>query len=795
MESWRNWLPFRQARVRPVAVLSLALLMGMLAAWRWRPQTAACYLACGGAAVIAAVCIACRRGVMAALLALCACIGLARMSAAIGAVPPVRETRYSVKMVGEVAAEPWLKPETGRLIFPFRLSTVNGQPESGTVRLYLRGDAGALAQIDYGQTLSVSGHIWKNDPVTNPFEFDFAGWLHRNGMRAIATAKVEQAEVLSSRRDVHSFLIAARRAIGARIDKLFPRSAGLVRALILGDRSMLGEETRAALSATGIAHLIAISGLHVTVMAMAVSLLLGRFIPRKWARLVTLVPLLLYGALIGFTAPFVRALVMYALLCLGRLAGEPPDPVTRLCLAMAVWLMISPMTLTDGGFVLSFAASAGIILLLNPLLRLTHLDQVLETKVQWHSWRRMARQLAVYFVTLLCASLAAQLATLPAVVAMFGVQSVVSLPFNLVCVPLCMIGYILAAACVVLSAPLLALARLLAVVPDGLLALLTGIARSSQALPVTAVHIARYPVALVALHAVLLVMASDLCALRWKIRRWLSLSLAAVAGLSCLIAFLNAWPFSVTVLDAEQANCAVVTTQGRTYVVDAGDTYTPVSDYLTATCLHLDGVFLSHPHEDHAGGLLDLLAAFRPDVIYVPEGWYACKEVADSIQAGMERAKALAIPVVAISAGDAVELSGAVRMNVYNPAPGALPEEVNDLSLVLHATDGEHSALFTGDVTMGGEPPNLPDCDILHVPHHGADNATSPGLLAATAPEIAVISVGENNFGHPGDAALARLGASGAKLLRTDRAGAIRLTLRDGTWRVQTYLEDPDGLE
>ena len=249
------------------------------------------------------------------------------------------------------------------------------------------------------------------------------------------------------------------------------------------------------------------------------------------------------------------------------------------------------------------------------------------------------------------------------------------------------------------------------------------------------------------------------------------------------------------VLDAGQANCAILTTEGHTYVFDVGDTYTPATDYLNATCLHIDGVFLSHPHEDHAGGLSDLLTAFRPDAIYVPVNWYDCEGTSDSITEGIEQARAMNIPIVEISAGDEMKLSRDAMLTVYNPDDGGVPDDINDLSLVLHAEQGGHSALFTGDLTMEGEPEALPECDILHVPHHGSDNASSYELLMQTAPEYAVISVGENNYGHPGEDALERIEASGAEILRTDALGAIKLTLSGDEWSVKTFLEAIDELE
>ena len=791
---WRDCFPVRQARVRPLAAFALMALAGTIAAWLCRPSPALCLGLCGCAGGALLACGLMKRPMLAAALALGLCLGMARMTLALARFP-VATTVYSVPMTGKVISEPWLRPDTGRLIFKFRLNTVDGAPDDRVVRLYLRGDAAAMADIRYGQTLSVTGNIWASDPVTNPYQFDFGAWLHRNGLNCIATAKIEDAEVLSEVRDFRCAIIDLRDAVGRRIDALFPQSAPLVRALVLGDRSMIGDELRQSLNATGTAHLISISGLHVTVLALALSLLLSRFMPRRWANLATLGPLILYGTVIGWSAPFTRALVMFAIFSFAPLAGLPSDGLTRLAAALLVWLAARPLDIGDGGFILSFAASAGILLLLPPILRLFRLDRVAGAHVGWRPWRRFAWRVTRYFATLLCASMAAQLATLPAVVACFGAQSVVSLPYNLVCVPLFMAGYMLAAAALTVSWVVYPLGAVLARLGDPLLGLLLNIARASRALPVTSVHIGRYPAPLALLHAALALAASDLCAIRRNIRKYLPLALVGLAGLSCLITWLGSWPFAVKILDADQANCAILTTRGHTYVFDVGDTYSPAADYLSATCLHLDGVFLSHPHEDHAGGLSDLLTAFRPDVIYVPDGWFDCGETADSILAGLRRAGEMNIPIVELLAGQTLSLSDEALLTVYNPVPDDLPGEVNDISLVLGVECDGHGALFTGDVTMEGEPLFLPDMDLLHVPHHGASNATSDDLLQMTTPEYALISVGENNFGHPAPETLDRIADSGARVLRTDRRGAIFLTLKDGAWQVKTFLEAPDELE
>ena len=114
--------------------------------------------------------------------------------------------------------------------------------------------------------------------------------------------------------------------------------------------------------------------------------------------------------------------------------------------------------------------------------------------------------------------------------------------------------------------------------------------------------------------------------------------------------------------------------------------------------------------------------------------------------------------------------------------------------MALVECDG-NAALFTGDLSQQGEPAIIPDADILKVAHHGSDKATSQRFIEACTPEIAVISVGENNFGHPSEDTLKRLSDAGARIYETRRCGAITLTRRGGSWNVDTYLEAADELE
>ena len=149
----------------------------------------------------------------------------------------------------------------------------------------------------------------------------------------------------------------------------------------------------------------------------------------------------------------------------------------------------------------------------------------------------------------------------------------------------------------------------------------------------------------------------------------------------------------------------------------------------------------------------------------------------------------MGVDIVEVSAGDTITLSKNTVARVYAPLSGMKITDSNDLSCVLTVTHKDHSTLFTGDVPVKCEPENLPDVDVLKVAHHGSDESTSQSFIDQTSPEIAIISVGENNFGHPSSEVLSRLRSSGAQILRTDESGAITLKLsKDGSFILDTFL-------
>ena len=194
---------------------------------------------------------------------------------------------------------------------------------------------------------------------------------------------------------------------------------------------------------------------------------------------------------------------------------------------------------------------------------------------------------------------------------------------------------------------------------------------------------------------------------------------------------------------------------------------------------------LSHPHEDHAGGLPDILDSFRPDAIYVPAGWFDVEEIAPSIVEGFDKARAMGIPIRQLHTGDIVELSGAARLEVYSPDAGTVPEEVNDMSMLALVSCEGQKALFTGDLSQAGEPDVIPDADVLKVAHHGSARSSSEAFLRAVAPRVALLSGGDPDRA---EAFAARLPET-ADLYATARQGMLTLRFgAAGQYSVETFL-------
>ena len=782
----------RLVRARPLFLSAAFFLLGCILGHAAAPPVPVLVIAL---VLLILMCIPLRRSRLLPVLLVLAMLpfGALRFEQQWHSYDPLPEMK-GIALSGHICEIPQWKKDTQRCVCVVEDIRMDGAEIPGKLRLYLRSDEENLALLQapaLGQRISCTASLWQGDISTNPGGFDFDAYLRLQGLSGYATARIEEATLSEPVYTLYDQRKLLRERIGLRIDRLFPENAAIARAFLIGDRSELSQEDRASFSNSGAAHLLAISGMHISILAGALILALRPLLRRKRSFIVVLTLLIAYGGLIGFSASLTRAILIFAAFNAAPLLGRYSDAPTRLALALLIYLLARPIAILDLSFVLSYGASAGILLLTPPLANLLHLEVDAHQSMKRSLRAKLLLRPIHWVAGMVITSLAAQLAILPAVISAFGAQPLFSIAVNLVAVPLAMLGYIVAIIGVLLGlAPIARLA-------DCIFGMLTACVRLFASIPLSTLRVARFPAWLTLVCVAACLLSSNLSRLSMRLRRFLPLTILLAALASNGISLASTRGCSVVFLDAGQADCAVIRSEGKVYLVDAGDSYSPAADYISAMNYPLEAVFLSHPHMDHVAGLADVLEICTPKRIYISPNWDALEKdegVMEVVNAAVEQGAEL----IYISAGDEIALSDKTLLQVLAPSAGFLADSANEDSLILRLDYGEASCAFTGDASAAIVSGHIGDCDVLKVGHHGSDQSLNADLLTELSPSVALISVGENNYGHPSADALNLLELAGSRVYRTDKCGAITCRLNaDGSVQITTYLssEDADDLE
>ena len=776
----------RLVRTRPLMTASIAYLLGCITAyaadipvWIW--------LICTGLFLLPAIFAKKKRCLLALAIMLAMLpFGGLRFTLAWNSVPVV-ESRDPVQLTGRIISVPEYRIDTERTICVIDDIAIDGENVDYKLRLYLRGDTALLQEVDIASIVSCEAHLWQADADSNPGQFSFQDYLRLNGLSGYATAEIETAsfEPLKLRPGERMALFRSR--LGDYIEGLFPENPSVARAFLIGDRSHLSEYDRESFSKSGVAHLLAISGMHISVLAGMVSMLLSRFTGRKTAFFVTLGILTFYGFIIGFTPSFLRALVLFALFSAAPIAGRNYDSPTALGAAMLLYLLIRPVGILESSFILSFGAAAGIIFVLPPIRALTRTDAFLARRPRHGFSALFTDRLPKWIVGSVMISLSAQIAIFPIVINNFGYQSPWTLLANLFCVPLAMAAYIASIIGALSGLPFVAC------VGDKLFSLLRLLTEFFASLPFTENYMAQFPAYICAAFALCLFLSSDLTHISMNIRRFLPLMLIPAILATSLIAKHKLDGCSIVFFDAGQADCAAIQCEGKLYLIDTGDDYTPAADYMRMLACKPEAIFLSHCHDDHAGGLNDILDYCPPETIYISACWND-GECSEEVSAALLRAENMGCDIVPLTTGDEIQLSDQSFLRVLAPEAGIPENSANDNSMILYFEYGEVSALFTGDASADVINAVACDVDILKIPHHGSKTHTSAALIEKTTPSLAFVPVGYNNFGHPSDKVIRMLESAGTRVYRGDECGAVTCQIdENGGISVRCY-KNPEAV-
>ena len=560
-----------------------------------------------------------------------------------------------------------------------------------------------------------------------------------------------------------------RRQIQQKIDTAFPAdTAGFAKALLLGDTDDMDYQTDTAFKVSGIRHVIAVSGLHVSVLFSLVYILTGR---KKWLTALLGLPVLfIFAAVAGFTPSITRACIMHSLMVIGMLFDKEYDPPTSLAFAVVCMLAVDPWVVTNVGFQLSALCVVGILTVSG------RLQGYLMDKKRFGKAKGILKKLAAGFSASASVSLGAVIFTTPLCACYFNMVSLAGPLTNFLA--LWVISFIFYGIVLVcgLSVFLPGVAAAVAWLVSWPIRYVLWIAKIISDLPLSAVYTESVYVVIWLIFAYMLLAA--FCILRKK--RPLLLGCCAAIGLCVALAASWTEPllddYRITVVDVGQGQCILLQSEGKTYMVDCGsysDTYAAdraASVLLSQGISRLDGVILTHFDADHAGGVAYLLTRIRAEKLYLPN----CLDEDNTAEVLMDYAGGEVITVQQ----DTTLTFGTTVITMY-PSEKGISNNENGLCILFQKKNCD--ILITGDRSAAGEREllqhtALPDLEILIVGHHGSKYSTSRELLIKTTPDIAIISVGaDNSYGHPTQEVLDRLTYYGCRIYRTDRDGTVTI--------------------
>jgi len=673
------------------------------------------------------------------------------------------------------------------------------QEVSGTALLFVP----RYPTYSYGDVLRVTGKL---ETLPQLDAFDYEGYLAHQEI--YSTMLYPEIEILERGRSskLLGWVYSVRNRLSQNLARVLPEpQASLAQGIILGIRYNIPTEVRDDFAHTGTAHLLAISGLHLSIMAgILLSIGIWLFGRRRHIYIwLALGIIWLYALITGMHPPVARGAVMASVFLAAGLLGRQRTAITSLAFAAAVMVGINPQILWDASFQLSFLAMAGLIFIAPPLMSLGR--KAVNTTIGEEG---VGVSLANIVTDSFSVTLAAIIAVWPLIAHYFGIVSFVAPLATLLALPA--LPAIIAAGAV---AGLIGLAFLPIAQAIGWLAWLfisymLFIVSGFASLPMSSIEVGSVNT------TVIVVYYSALAAIVWlgsrkglgeriksgasksfsliskSPKRWVIPPLLVVAILvSVGAATMPDDELHVSFLDIGQGDAILIQKGNQQVLVDGGPSPQALAlelgDRMPFWDRTIELVVLTHPHADHLTGLVEVLQRYQvervlsPDLDYESSLYGEWQELIDEKE----------IPRTPAQAGQKIDLGDGVIIEVLNPQAPLLAgtgSDINNNSVVLHITMGKASFLLTADIEQEAEFKLIVlgadlTSTVLKVGHSGSRTSTTPEFLAAANPRVAVISVGDNPFGHPSNEVVGRLEVKlGAdNIFRTDEQGTIEF-ITDG---------------
>lgn len=684
----------------------------------------------------------------------------------------------------------------------------NGEKSVSVKRIFVNTEK--IPNVKIGNIIKVRGKLRQFEEAANKGNFDSKKYYLSLGFYG----KIEAGtiEVINSDYSgIRQGLYEMRMEIIERLEKLcsdnkgifsiINNKNGIIGAIILGDKTDLDSDIKELYSVSGIAHILAISGLHISFIGMAIYRLLRRRFRFLFSAAVSIPVVLSFGIMSGFGISTIRAIIMFILKIIGEVLGRKYDAITAISLAGLVLLVQNPFVVCNSGFQMSFGAIIAIVLIL-PIV-----EEILNTDNK--------------IIKVLSANFTISLVMNPILAWNYYELPTFSFLLNIVVVPLMSVVIVSSIVGIFCSCIMFGFGKVVIFPGCGILELYTFLCNIINKSSVASIVVGQPKVTIIIVYyAILLVVLFGLKNIRTKYTRAekerniikketglvlekkakkerrikgqnVKLRLACIVGfllLNCLIYYIPNPGFYITFINVGQGDGILIHGDNGTKVmVDGGSTSEKqvakncIVPYLKAEGIGtIDYSIITHTDKDHISGILEILEnnnsnRIRIKNLVMPD--INMKD--DTYNELIEKAKLKKINVLYIKKGDTLSL-GKTKIKCIYPETTTTASDKNDYCTVLSVKNKTSKILLTGDISKEIEEKIKDDIEenytVLKVAHHGSNYSSSEKFLKKVNPKYSIISVGKNNsYGHPGNETMERLRKQGRVIYRTDEKGGITI--------------------
>lgn len=669
-------------------------------------------------------------------------------------------------------------------------------------------------KLQYGDMIKIEGEFLEPNQRRNYGGFDYSEYLKTQ--KIYGTVKPEKIEIIEKNQSNKILTLSnnINLKIKENIEKIVPtRYSALFNGLILGETKNIEENIKEDFEIANISHVLAISGMHITYIIIGLELLLKKLIGKNKTRIITLIILILYMLITGFTPSVVRASIMGIIVTISKMIHKKNDIWTSISFSLLILLIYNPFLITNVGLQLSYLGTIGIILFNKNVHTFLRNIKIRNRKIKYRINRKLI--IAIDKIKeMLAVTLSAQIAILPIMFINFnslGIYFFISnILVSIIIGPIIIIGFI----CVIISFLSIEISKFISIFLTLGLELLIQISQVSK-LPFSKIYVVTPKIWQIIIYYFLVIVVNKIyksihnkkrnmtdiriknliAVLKYKCNQKKKKILKISIILIALIIIISNFPQNLKIhfVDVGQGDCTfIVTPENKTILIDGGGSSLQSYDVGESTLIpyildrghtKIDYIFISHFDQDHVGGILTVLEELQVGQVFIAKQ----KEDSENYQKFRKIVQDKKIKVKILKMGDKISINKNLYFDIIWPGSQLIGENsINNNSLIIKLNYKEYSMLFTGDIEKIAEDEILKKyknkstlkSDILKVAHHGSKTSTTEEFLKKVNPKIALIGVGENNmFGHPNNQVLEILDNNDIITYRTDKCGEISITL------------------